>query len=33
MLCDLLKQFELGVQTVPRIEEDVTITPEFFDDI
>ncbi len=33
ILCDLLKQFELGVQTVPRMEEDITINPEFFDDI
>ena len=33
MLCDLLKQYELGVQTVPRIEEDITVRPDFFTDI
>lgn len=33
MLCDLLKQYELGVATVPRVEEDITVIAEFFDDI
>ena len=33
LLCDLLKQYELGVETVPRIEEDITIRPDFFMDI
>jgi restriction system protein len=33
LLCDLLKQFELGVETVPRIEEDVKINANFFEDI
>jgi restriction system protein len=32
-LCDLLKQFGLGVSVKERIEEDVTVHPEFFDDI
>jgi len=32
-LCDLLKQFGLGVSVEKRIEEDVTVHPEFFDDI
>jgi restriction system protein len=29
-LCDLLKQYELGVRTVTRIVEDVRVEPEFF---
>jgi len=33
LLCDLLKQYELGVETVPRIEEDITVRPDFFTDI
>lgn len=33
MLCDLLKQYELGVETVPRIEEDVKVRRSFFEDI
>ena len=33
LLCDLLKQYELGVETVPRIEEDITVRPAFFADI
>jgi len=33
LLCDLLKQYELGVQTVPRVEEDITVRHEFFKDI
>jgi restriction system protein len=32
-LCDLLKQFGLGVSVKERIEEDVTIHAAFFDDI
>lgn len=32
-LCDLLKSYELGVRTVTRVEEDVVVSPEFFDDI
>lgn len=32
-LCDLLKSYELGVRTVTRVEEDVIVSPEFFDDI
>jgi restriction system protein len=32
-LCDLLKQFSLGISVTKRIEEDVTVHPEFFDDI
>ncbi len=32
-LCDLLKQYGLGVSVKERIEEDVTVHPEFFDDI
>lgn len=32
-LCDLLKQFSLGVSVKERIEEDVTVHLEFFDDI
>lgn len=32
-LCDLLKQYDLGVSTKERIEEDVTIEPDFFDDL
>lgn len=33
MLCDLLKQYELGVDTVPRVEEDVTVRRGFFEEI
>jgi len=33
LLCDLLKQYELGVETVPRIEEDITVRPDYFTDI
>ncbi|MBA2752411.1 MAG: restriction endonuclease [Actinobacteria bacterium] len=33
MLCDLLKQYELGVETVPRVEEDITVRHDFFEDI
>jgi restriction system protein len=33
MLCDLLRQYELGVVTVPRVEEDITVRPDFFADI
>jgi restriction system protein len=29
-LCDLLKQYELGVRCTVRQEEDVSIAPEFF---
>ena len=32
-LCDLLKQYSLGVSVKERIEEDVTVHHEFFDDI
>lgn len=32
-LCDLLKEYELGVSTEKRIEEDVTVEPEFFEDL
>ena len=32
-LCALLKQYGLGVSVKERIEEDVTVHPEFFDDI
>lgn len=32
-LCDLLKQYELGVMTVTRIVEDVAVDPEFFNDL
>lgn len=30
-LCDLLQELGLGVQTVERVVEDVTVTPSFFD--
>ncbi len=30
-LCDLLKEYELGVKVTKRIEEDVEVDPEFFD--
>ncbi len=33
LLCDLLKQYELGVDTVPRVEEEVTVRRGFFEDI
>lgn len=33
MLCDLLKQYELGVQAVPRVEEDITVHRTFFEEI
>ena len=32
-LCDLLKEYRLGVQVVERVEEDVTVIREFFEDI
>lgn len=32
-LCDLLKQYELGAEVVPRTEEDITIHVDFFEDI
>lgn len=32
-LCELLKQYNLGVSVKERIEEDVTVHPDFFDDI
>ncbi len=32
-LCDLLKRYELGVQTKIRQEEDVSIEAAFFDDL
>jgi len=32
-LCDLLKQYELGVSCTVRQIEDVTIDPEFFDEL
>jgi restriction system protein len=32
-LCDLLKTYDLGVSTRQRIEEDVSIVNEFFDDL
>lgn len=32
-LCELLKQYDLGVRTVERVEEDVLVLTEFFDDI
>jgi hypothetical protein len=32
-LCDLLKQFELGVSTQRREVEQVSIEPSFFDDM
>lgn len=32
-LCELLKEHRLGVQITERIEEDVTILPEFFADL
>jgi restriction system protein len=32
-LCDLLMSYELGVRTVTRVEEDVIVSPESFDDI
>jgi restriction system protein len=32
-LCDLLKQYELGVSTRTRTVEDVRIEPSFFADI
>lgn len=32
-LCDLLKRYDLGVQTATRTVEDVTIDPAFFDEI
>ncbi|MHB1986631.1 MAG: restriction endonuclease [Acidimicrobiales bacterium] len=31
-LCDLLKEFNLGVEVSERIEEVVTVVPGFFDD-
>lgn len=31
-LCDLLKEYDLGVQTTVRQVEDVTVLPEFFDE-
>ena len=31
-LCDLLKEFRLGVEVRERIEQDVTVNPGFFDD-
>lgn len=33
LLCDLLKQYELGVETVSRIQEDITVRTDFFADI
>lgn len=32
-LCELLKQYGLGVSVQKRVEEDITVHPEFFDDI
>jgi restriction system protein len=32
-LCDLLKEFNLGVETRQRIEEDVEVVSAFFDEI
>jgi restriction system protein len=32
-LCDLLKQYDLGVSTEQRVVEDVTVDPSFFDTI
>jgi len=32
-LCDLLKTYELGVRTEVRQVEDVTVQPEFFDEL
>ena len=32
-LCELLKEYELGFSTKQRIEEDVTVEAEFFDDL
>jgi restriction system protein len=29
-LCDLLKQYQLGVVTSERVVEDVQVSPEFF---
>jgi restriction endonuclease Mrr len=31
-LCDLLKEFRLGVEVRERIEQDVTVNPGFFDE-
>jgi restriction system protein len=31
-LCDLLKEFRLGVELRERIEQDVTVNPGFFDE-
>ena len=31
-LCDLLKEFRLGVDVRERIAEDVTVDPDFFDE-
>lgn len=31
-LCDLLREYRLGVSVVQRIEEDVLVSPEFFDE-
>ncbi|MDQ6847980.1 MAG: restriction endonuclease [Candidatus Dormibacteraeota bacterium] len=32
-LCDLLKQYQLGIKTTERIVEDVQVLPDFFDQI
>ena len=29
-LCELLKEYSIGVMTTPRVVEDVVIQPEFF---
>jgi len=31
-LCDLLREFRLGVEVHQRVEEDVTVNPSFFED-
>ena len=33
LLCELLKKYDLGVQTATRIVEDVTVNGSFFDEI
>jgi restriction system protein len=32
-LCDLLKQYEMGVVTRPRAVEEITLAPDFFQEI
>jgi restriction system protein len=31
-LCDLLREYGLGVEVRQRVEEDVVVNPEFFDE-